>query len=278
MTAGDLVEPAARRLRAAAVEDARREAQLLLQATAAVDARLHPDRPVSAQAAEAFSRAVARRAAREPYAYITGHREFAGVDLVVSPAVLIPRPETELLVERACALLGAGGVVCDLCTGSGAIALAVLARRPDAEVTGTDISGRALRVAAANARRLNLPLRLRRGDLWEALPPAERGRLDLCTCNPPYVEERDWRELQPEIRDWEPRLALVPAGGWRAFYARLCDGARASLRPGGWLLCEVGRGQAAGVAGLLAGAGWYAVRVVPDLAGIPRLVEGRWGA
>ncbi len=275
MTSMELVADAADRLAAAGVPAAGREARLLLRAVASVDARLHPLAEIPAEVAGAYAAVVERRARREPYAYITGRREFFGLSLEVDRHVLIPRPETELLVERALALAPRGAMTCDLCTGSGAVALALAAQRPDLQLTATDISGEALSVAERNARRLGLRLRLFAGDLWAALPASDRGTLDLCTCNPPYVDAADWLGLDPEVRSWEPRQALVPPEGWGCFLHRLVAGAAEWLKPGGWLLAEVGVGQALAAGDLFVRNGLTEVRSHHDLAGIPRVIEGR---
>jgi release factor glutamine methyltransferase len=267
----------ARRLRRAGIAEPRREARLLLQALAHVDPLLRPEAGIGREALAAYVAAVRRRAAREPFAYIVGRRFFRHLELAVDRRVLVPRPETEGVVERALVLLPQGGLAADLCTGSGAIALALAHERPDALVDAGDISAEALEVARDNVRRLGLEGRVRlwRGDLWEALPPSRRGAYDLCTCNPPYVAAEELPRLEPEVRDWEPRVALVAAEGWPALYGRLAAGAAAWLRPGGWLVAEVGLGQADTVAALFRGQGLTDVRVHPDLAGIPRVVEGR---
>lgn len=272
MTVAMALSQAAARLGAAGVPDPRREARWLLLATGAPDPLLYPESPLAEHGA-AFHQAVARRERREPFAYIVGRREFYGIDLTVGPAVLIPRPETEGLVERALELAPLRGWVADLCTGSGAVAVALALRRPDLRVDAADISAPALDVAAANARRHGLEARLRlyRGDLWAALPEAAYA---LCTCNPPYVEEGQWPALEPEVRDWEPRMALVTSEGWAEIYRRLAAGAMERLAPGGRLVAEIGAGQDAAVADIFSGAGLRRVRVAPDLAGMPRYAEG----
>jgi release factor glutamine methyltransferase len=191
--------------------------------------------------------------------------------------VLIPRPETEDLVERALALLPPGGYAADLGTGSGAIALALADERPDVRVDATDLSGEALEVAAANALRCGLQDRIRlfAGDLWTALPAECAGSYDLVVCNPPYVEAAELPGLEPEVARWEPALALVAPEGWRALYARLAGGAGRWLRRGGWLVAEVGAGRSEEVAALFAEHGLGEIGIRADLAGIPRLVEGR---
>lgn len=275
MTVREAVTAGQARLAAAWVPAPGREARLLLSATAGVDARLDPDRELPVPAVVAYGRALDRRCRREPFAYITGWREFYGLPLHVDPRVLIPRPETELLVERALARAPLNPVVADLCTGSGAVALAVAAQRPDARVIATDLSAAALQVAEGNAARLGLPCRFLAGDLWCALPADLRRSLDVCTCNPPYVDAGDLGALQPEVRDWEPRAALVPPDGWAALQARLAAGAAEWLRPGGWLLTEVGAGQAGTVTEILRRHGLAEVAAWPDLGGVERVVEGR---
>lgn len=276
MTAADLLAWAAPRLAAAGVPDARREARLLLRACGGPDPWLAPEAAAAPAAEGNFRAAVARRAAREPFAYIVGRRAFRGLELAVDGRVLVPRPETEALVEEGARLLPRGGAALDLCTGSGAVALALAAERPDARITATDASADALAVARENADRLGLGRRVRllQGDLWDALPPGEPA-FALCTCNPPYVEACELPSLEPEVRDWEPRGALVAPEGWRALYGRIARGARDHLRPGAWLICETSADQAAAVAALLAPPAWEATAVLADLGGLPRLVRAR---
>lgn len=277
VTAGAAVAAAAAVLAAAGLEAPRREAGALLRAVAEVDVRLDAERPLPRRAVTAYLRAVRRRAHREPFAYVVGVREFWGLTLWVPRGVFIPRPESELLVEHALRLLPAGGLACDLCTGSGAVALALAHACPQARCDAGDRSRVAVRVAAANARRLGLERRVAigRGDLFSALPSTRRGLYDVCTCNPPYVEAAEVNALDPEVRHWEPRQALVPAEGWRRLYRRLAAGAVAWLRPGGWLLCEVAAGRADEVSCILRAAGMEALSVHADLAGVPRVVQAR---
>lgn len=273
MTAGAALEEAAARLAAAGVPDPRREGRLLLMAAGAPDPLLAPEAPLGPEA-PAVARAVARRVLREPFAYIVGQREFYGLSLAVGPGVLVPRPETEGLVARAAALAPTGGCVADICTGSGAVAAALAWARPDLRVAAADISPEALAIAAANVARLGLAGRVRThlGDLWAALPP---GRYALCTCNPPYLDADEWSAAEPEVRQWEPPIALVAPEGWRALYGRLAAGARTRLIPGGHLLVEIGAAQGPEVAAIFTAAGLADVAVMPDLAGRPRYVGGR---
>jgi release factor glutamine methyltransferase len=266
-------------LRAAGVEDPRLDAELLLgEATGRERAALAADggAEVPAPAARRFGEMVRRRLRREPVAYILGRKGFRNLDLAVDRRVLIPRPETELLVDLALELRPAS--VLDVGTGSGAIALAVADELAGCEVTATDTSPGALEVARANAERLGLAERVR---FFEGtLPPGES--FDLILANLPYVAEPDWASLQPEVTRWEPREALLagPDGldAYRAFIPE-CAGHlhRYAEQMTGALAAEVGVGQASAVAELMRGAGFGEIEVRRDLAGIERVVLGRAG-
>lgn len=221
---------------------------------------------------------VERRRAREPIAYILGEREFYGRRFEVTPDVLIPRPDTETLVDEALAILRAGapeGRVLDLCTGSGAIALSLAAELPERRVVATDLSEPALAVAARNAAQLGVADRveLRAGDLFAALPTGER--FAMITANPPYVGADELPTLAADVRDYEPHLALDAGSDPLVFYRRIAREAPVSLAPGASLLVEVGYTQAGDVAALLRAAGLSDVRTRKDLAGIERVVIGR---
>jgi release factor glutamine methyltransferase len=213
---------------------------------------------------------VERRRQREPLAYVLGEWGFRRLTLAVDPRVLIPRPETEILVERCLELLAdvERPRVLDIGVGSGAIALSIADERPDARVVATDSSADAVEVAEANKVRLDLDGRveLRQGEL---LAGAE-GPFDLVVSNPPYVAPEDVDSLQPEIR-WEPRDALVGAGA----HEEIAAAARSVLRTGGALALEVGDGQAPEVVTRLQTLGYAAVRTTQDLAGVERVVDGR---
>lgn len=223
--------------------------------------------------ADAFFALAKRRRDGEPVAYLIGHREFWGLALTVSPAVLIPRPETETLVEAALARLARGAAlrVIDLGTGSGAIALAIAHERPDARVFGTDVSEEALAVARANAQRLALNVTFLRAD-WFAGVPDEP--FDAILSNPPYISPGDPHLTEGDLR-YEPRVALAPGGDALDALARIVTGARGRLVPGGSLLVEHGYDQSAPVRRLFEGAGFDDVRPFRDLQGIPRVVAGR---
>ena len=215
---------------------------------------------------------MARRIQREPLAYIVGQQEFWGLPFEVSPAVLIPRSETELIVEvvlELCPHVNGIVTVADLCTGSGNVAVAIATERPAARITATDISQVALDVARQNARRLGVAGRIdfRCTDLLDGL----QGPFDVITCNPPYVAERDRPGLQPEVRDHEPDVALF--GGSDGFHLveRLVRNAAGYLRPGGHLLFEFGLGQDERVESLVADtADLRLVELRRDLQGIAR--------
>jgi release factor glutamine methyltransferase len=233
--------------------------------------RSHPEAPAGTPAALRYRALLERRAAGEPVAYLTGEKGFWTLRLAVTPAVLIPRPETELLVERALAVWPAGQArVADLGTGSGAIALALASARPAWRVVASDVSADALAVARANAAALQLSqVEWRLGSWFE---PLAGERFDLLVSNPPYVAADD-----PHLASLahEPRLALTPGGDALACLRAIIRGAGAHLEPGGWLLLEHGATQAAAVRGELVLAGMRHVRSHRDLAGLERITEGQ---
>jgi release factor glutamine methyltransferase len=265
-------------LAAAGVADPRLDAELLLgEAMGRERSALiaDPGLEVPASAGRAFGEMVRRRLRREPVAYILGRKGFRNLELAVDPRVLVPRPETELLVELALELRPER--VLDVGTGSGAIALAVADELPDAEVTATDTSAGALEVARGNAKRLGLAERVR---FVEGTLPDESDGFDLILANLPYVAERDWPSLQPEVTKHEPREALLAGPDGLDAYRVLipeCSPrlSRYAERMRGALAVEVGEGQAGAVAELMRDAGLGEVEVRRDLAGIERVVVGR---
>jgi release factor glutamine methyltransferase len=261
------------RLRAAGVADPAGDARRLLAFAMGVD----PGRltvvlgdPLTAEAAERFAAAVAARAARQPVAQITGARDFHGIRLRVTRDTLDPRPETERLVEAA--LERRFDRVLDLGTGTGAILLALLAARGDATGLGVDLSQAALVVAQGNAAALGIGARARfvRSDWYSAV----EGRFDLIVSNPPYIAAAEMAGLSPEVRDWEPHLALTPGGDGLDAYRAIAAGARAHLAAAGVVMVEIGPTQGAAVADLFRAAGLQGIRILQDLDGRDRVVTG----
>jgi release factor glutamine methyltransferase len=284
VTAGEALTRATKRLAAADVPAPALDAELLLRHVTGWDRAAllaEPGAELPEAAAARFLALVEERARRRPLQHLTGHQAFWRHDFLVTRAVLIPRPETEVLVEAALELLpGTGGpVVVDVGTGCGCIALSLADERPDAEIHATDISRAALDVAEDNARRLGCAPRVRfhLGDLLD--PVADlAGRVDMVVCNPPYVSAADAAALAPEVRDHEPPLALFPPGDAYTVYRRLVPQAARTLRRGGCLLLEIGQGMSDGVVGVCSGAGFRVERVLPDLQSIPRVVVARLSA
>jgi release factor glutamine methyltransferase len=270
-TVREAVGAAVDALRAAGVDAAELDAELLLiEATGWDRAHLaaEPEAKVSSASARRFGQMVRRRLRREPLAYILGRKGFRHIELAVDPRVLIPRPETELVVEVALEL--GPNTVLEVGTGSGAVALAVANELPEAEVTATDTSPGALELSRSNAARLDLSGRVR---FIEGSVPAGL-RFDLVLANLPYVSEGEWGRLQPEIREFEPREALVAGPRGTEAIESLLQELQGGPRPGAVAL-EVGAGQADEVAGLVRAAGYTAVEARRDLAGIERVVLGR---
>jgi release factor glutamine methyltransferase len=239
----------------------------------------HPERELSAEEQYRYDQVIRERAQGCPTQYITGHQEFWGLDLLVSPAVLIPRPETEHVVETVLDLLkeyppdpSAKLRMVDVGTGSGCIALALASELPQAEIHAGDISGEALEIARVNAARFAMDsrIRFRKSDLLAAFP---KDIFDFVVSNPPYVGELEADKVQRQVREYEPRIAVFSGERGLDVYARLIPQARAALRPGGWLVVEIGFSAEESVKQLL--AGWADVRVTPDLQGIPRVVAAR---
>ena len=220
-----------------------------------------------------------RRIAGEPFQYIVGSVEFYDVELQVGPGVLIPRPETELLVDRALEVLekcdDSSKTMLDLCTGSGAIPLVIARRCPKLECMGVDLSPEALRWARQNLQNLGLAnCRFLEGDLFTPVPPEKR--FDLITANPPYVTPEEYAELPAVIKDYEPRMALEAQENGLALEKAIIAQAPAWLKPGGYLLLEMGETQGEALRQALEQAGFQDVVIRQDWAGRDRIAEGRW--
>jgi release factor glutamine methyltransferase len=273
VTVREALDSAVIAIAAAGSETPRLDAEVLLAAALGIDRTalfLDPARAVTGPAVRAFQDAVRRRSVgREPVAYITGRRGFRHIELVVDARVLVPRPETELLVETAVELVPGAARVVDVGTGSGAVALALAHERPDLELLATDISADALAVARANAGQLGLGgVVFAHGDLLAGF-----GRVDAVLSNPPYVAEGERASLAPEITRHEPVAALFAGTDGLDVIRRLVPAAAAA---GARLLAiELGEGQAGEVAALMAQAGFVDVEARRDLAGIERVVVGR---
>jgi release factor glutamine methyltransferase len=237
----------------------------------------HPERELTNDEAERYEQVVSERARGKPSQYVTGHQEFWGLDLIVTPAVLIPRPETEHIVEATLELVRTIGEaplrIVDVGTGSGCIALALAHELPYAEIHAGDISDQALEVARINCERLNMGSRveLRQSDLLSGF--VENAKFDFIVCNPPYVSELKPETVQKQVREFEPHVAVFSGPTGLETYQRLIPQARERLAPGGWLVMEIGYSIENEVRALL--AGWSEVRVKPDLQGIPRVIAAR---
>jgi release factor glutamine methyltransferase len=282
ITAGALAREGEITLAAAGVADPVRDAATLLALASGLQRErlhAHPDEAVGDDARARFRALVARRAARAPLQHITGTQEFWSLTFRVTPAVLIPRPETEHLIETLLRLpLPPAPLVVDLGTGSGCLAVVTARVLPAARIVATDIAAGALDVARDNAARHGVAERIvfLEGDLFAALDGRGlEGGVDLLISNPPYIAASDLDGLAPEVRDHEPRQALTPGPDGLAVHRRIAAGAGRLLRPGGRLLAEIGFGQEEAARVLYAGGGLAIEAIRPDLAGIPRVLQAR---
>ena len=260
------------------VENARREAEWLLCEATGLDRvglYLNFDKPMSDDELAAYRALVTRRGKREPLQHILGSQEFDGLSFLVTPAVLIPRHDTETLLEQALQHAPHPHSILDIGTGSGCIAIALARRLPEAQVTAVDLSVEALALAQRNAELHGAAVEFLQGSFFE---PVAGRRFDLIVSNPPYITSADLLALQPEVRDHEPILALDGGPDGLTAYRAIVSQAATHLEPNGWLLLEVGAGQAADVAALLAQAGFGGIITATDPGGIERVVGGRYGA
>jgi len=275
---------ATQHLTAQNVPSPRMNAELLLMFTLDCDRaylHAHPERELTSEEQKRYDVALGERAQGVPAQYITGHQEFWGLDLIVSPAVLIPRPETEHVVETALELAQSDDTrrtphklrIVDVGTGSGCIALALAKELPNAEIHATDISEAALEIGRANAARHGLEGRVsfHHADLLDGVGHG----FDLVVSNPPYVGQSEEDQVQLEVRKFEPRNAVFAGPTGSEVIARLIPQANAVLRSGGWLVMEISGTIAAGVSALL--PGWNDISILPDLQGIPRVVRAKVG-
>ncbi len=283
----EALNSAVERLTAAHVPSPRMNAELLLMFVVGCDRAYlfaHPERELTADEQARYDAALAERSRGVPAQYITGHQEFWGLDLIVSPAVLIPRPETEHVIETVVELVRSmsrdgsetpGSLrIVDVGTGSGCIALALAKEMPRAEIHAVDVSPDALEIARANAARHQLDPRItfHEGDLLSDFL-ARGERFDFVVSNPPYVGHSEEEQVQLEVRKFEPRTAVFAGASGLEVIERLIPQARAALNPGGWLVMEIGYRQEAALRTLL--ADWNSVRFTPDLQGIARVVAAQ---
>ncbi|MCR4641607.1 MAG: peptide chain release factor N(5)-glutamine methyltransferase [Lachnospiraceae bacterium] len=268
-------------LTAASVPDARTDARFLLEYVCGTDASTiyrEPGRSLSGEEKERYAGLLERRRKREPLQYITGRQYFYGLEFEVDSSVLVPRADTEVLVE--CVLeKSPEGRLLDLCTGSGCIPVSLLKKGKFTEAAATDLSAEALRVAERNAERHGLAERLHfyEGDLFGALPEELKGSFDVLTSNPPYIESGVIPGLMPEVAVYEPHMALDGGGDGLVFYRRILEEAGEWLAPGGCIFLEIGCGQGAPVSALLEEKGFTEIRVRKDYASLDRVVCGRRG-
>ena len=255
------------------VDGARGEAETLLLRILDIDrpSLFTREQGLSTAEAKAFGRALCRRCTGVPLQHLTGEQAFRLLTLEVRPGVFVPRPETETVVEVALEMSGDAPVVADLCTGSGAIALAIAHERPGALVFATDLSAEAVDLARANASRLGLPVTVEQGDLFESLPSELRGAVDLVVANPPYLPVRDLANLPADVRA-DPALALF---GDVELYARLFVESLEWIRADGAIVVEIDAREGSAITGAARAAGFVQVRVVEDLTGRDRVVSGR---
>jgi release factor glutamine methyltransferase len=276
-----LLEWSAEHLSSRGFDDARLNAELLLAHVlhlSRIQLYTQHDRPLDMQELAAYKSLLQRRLKHEPLQYILGETEFMGLPLFVDTSVLIPRPETELLVEKTLETLHSVAKenldILDIGTGSGNIAVALASRLPHAGVTALDVSAEALAVAARNIERHHLAnVTLLQADVFSDFLPGKA--FDIIASNPPYISAQDFEQLQPEIKDFEPKIATTDGGDGLRFIRRISGVAAEKLTPGGWLLMEIAFSQSTAVRAIVSGFGFHDVEVFADYAGIPRVVRGR---
>jgi release factor glutamine methyltransferase len=273
MTLKQAFDAALKKLEAADTPSPRLNAELLLMFTLNCDRAYlftYPERELTADEQARYDEAIARRCTGEPAQYITGHQEFYGRDFLVSPAVLIPRPETEHVIEAVLEIASKDSPwnILDVGTGSGCIAVTLAKELPHSRLMAVDISPEALEIAQANAARLEAQIEFRRSDLLSAI---ESGRqFDMIVSNPPYVGECEADKVQRQVKDFEPHVAVFGGERGMDIIHRLVPQCWDHLKPGGWLLMEIGYSIAEPVHEAM--RGWSDFRVIPDLQGIPRVV------
>jgi release factor glutamine methyltransferase len=278
----DLLKSSEKQLLAVGIESARGEAEWLLAAVLNTDRTnlyLMHERWLQPDELAKFDAFLSRRLKREPLQYILGVCEFYGFEFVVSPAVLIPRPETELLVEKVVELAAkfSSPRIIDFGTGSGCIAVSLAKLITNACLVATDVSPAALEIAQSNAQRLGVAERIefRLADMTQSEAFSSSEPFDVVVSNPPYILETERASLQPEIRDWEPATALYVEDDGLKFYCSIIDYCHKHLRAGGWVACEMASQRSATIAALFRKAGFHQVQIIKDLAGLERHLIGQ---
>jgi release factor glutamine methyltransferase len=273
----DTLKQASEILQSSGIRDARREAALLLALALRRDKTFliaYPEYELSGEENARFREFLSRRASREPFQYIAGRQEFFGLDFEVTSDVLIPRPETELIVENAIEILRAreNPFFCEVGVGSGCIAISILHKVNQARAIGLDVSENALAVAAKNAAKNSVSerLRLESSDVFANLTNEQ---FDLIVSNPPYIPVEDFEILQPEVRDFEPRNALTDERNGLSIVEKIINESPKFLKPNGFLLLEIGFNQASEAAKMFSPEIWSALDILPDLQGIPRTLK-----
>ena len=276
----EMYDEGAARLSEAGIEEAALDARLLLEFVCGTNRNTllaHGDRDVSEEEYSRYRSLIGRRAAHVPLQHLTGEQDFMGLTFLVNREVLVPRQDTEVLVEEVMKHLHDGMRILDLCTGSGCILLSLLHYSNDCEGVGVDLSARALSVAGKNyeiqrTQRPDMKARFLEGNLFEGL----EDRFDMIVSNPPYIKTDVIDTLMPEVREYEPVMALDGGTDGLAFYRRIAGDAGAYLNGGGMLFFEIGCEQAADVCKIMEAAGFREVEVVKDFAGLDRVVYGSW--
>ena len=273
MTYREAVACGEQRLKESGISDAKTDAWLLLANVCGIDRNFYYKNMNEAMADEdilQYEILLKKRKSRIPLQYLTGEQDFCGLSFLVSPDVLIPRFDTEILVLEAEKLLKPEMEALDLCTGSGCIAITLKKSVPGIFVAASDISLPALRIAKENAKRNGAIVRFVESDLFLKID----GRFDVIVSNPPYIPTGEIASLMPEVRDFEPKLALDGKEDGLSFYRTIISESRQYLKPNGFLLLEIGCGQGAAVSALMEQAGYREVEIIKDLAGLDRVVKG----
>ena len=273
----DALRLAAEKLKASGISQASREAKSLLAFVLRKDKIFlvaHSEYELSAAEEKQFQTVLQRRTRREPFQYIVGRQEFCRLDFLVTKDVLIPRPETEMLVEAAIEILKSGAKFCEVGIGSGCIGVSILHKLQTASAIGLDISEKALKIAEKNAKSHQVlkRLELKISDVFESL---DDEKFDLIVSNPPYISNKEMKTLQPEVRIFEPHAALTDGANGFSIIEKIIDSAPKFLKEGGFLLMEIGFGQAGEVRKMLDRKVWREVEIAPDLQKIPRMIKAR---